>query len=130
MNTRAFFDFYYALYAKGGDDVVINTMYRKQGGVRKLFFDITKKREACEACIFTCFLENDNFKEQLLIYENEFKQSIERYKTSHWFDDDFDSNNKVYNDLLTEFVKLKELYDSLGMAMTFRDFLHIQNCFE
>ena len=26
-------------------------------------------------------------------------------------DDDFDSNNKVYNDLLTEFVKLKELYD-------------------
>ena len=28
-------------------------------------------------------------------------------------DDDFDSNNKVYNDLLTEFVKLKELYDDV-----------------
>ena len=97
MNTRAFFDFYYALYAKGGDDVVINTMYRKQGGVRKLFFDITKKREACEACIFTCFLENDNFKEQLLIYENEFKQSIERYKTSHWFDDDFGKEEKSHD---------------------------------
>ena len=90
MNTRGFFDFYYALYAKGGDDVVINTMYRKQGGVRKLFFDITKKREACEACIFTCFLENDKFKEQLVIYENEFKQSIENYAHSHWFDVEYD----------------------------------------
>ena len=94
MDTRGFFDFYYALYAKGGDDVAINTMYRKQGGVRKLFFDITKKREACEACIFTCFLENDNFKEQLLIYENEFKQSIENYKTSRWFNDDFGKEEK------------------------------------
>lgn len=28
-------------------------------------------------------------------------------------DEDFDSNNKVYNDLLTEFVKLKELYDDV-----------------
>lgn len=97
MNTKGFFDFYYALYAKGGDDVVINSMFRRKGGVRKLFFDITKKREVCEACIFTCFLENDKFKEQLLIYENEFKQSIERYKTSHWFDDDFGKEEKSHD---------------------------------
>ncbi|MBR3608648.1 MAG: hypothetical protein IKL50_02035 [Bacteroidales bacterium] len=89
MDTKGFFDFYYALYAKGGDDVVINSMFRRKGGVRKLFFDITKKREVCEACIFTCFLENDKFKEQLLIYENIFKETIERYKTSHWFAPDF-----------------------------------------
>ncbi len=95
MNTKGFFEFYYALYAKGGDDVVINSMFRRKGGVRKFFFDITKKREVCEACIFTCFLENDKFKEQLLIYENEFRQSIENYKTSHWFNDDFGKEKKT-----------------------------------
>lgn len=95
MDTKGFFDFYYALYAKGGDDVVINSMFRRKGGVRKLFFDITKKREVCEACIFTCFLENDKFKEQLLIYENEFRQSIENYKTSHWFNEDFGKEEKT-----------------------------------
>lgn len=95
MDTKGFFDFYYALYAKGGDDVVINSMFRRKGGVRKLFFDITKKREVCEACIFTCFLENDKFKEQLLIYENIFKETIERYKTSHWFNEDFGKEEKT-----------------------------------
>lgn len=95
MNTKGFFEFYYALYAKGGDDVVINSMFRRKGGVRKLFFDITKKREVCEACIFTCFLENDKSKEQLLIYENEFRRSIENYKTSHWFNDDFGKEEKT-----------------------------------
>ena len=35
-------------------------------------------------------MENDKFKEQLVIYENEFKQSIGNYAHSHWFDVEYD----------------------------------------
>ena len=47
-------------------------------------------------------MENDNFKEQLLIYENEFKQSIENYANSHWFDVEYD---------ITKHPKYKQLSD-------------------
>ncbi len=40
-------------------------------------------------------------------------------------------NVKVFDDFITmDEEALKKLYDSLGLAMTFRDFLHIRNYFE
>lgn len=90
MNTDRFFAFYNALYTGDNGNEVINALRYRKITLEKWKKDIFKKRRDCEACIFTCFLENDKFKEQLVIYENEFKQSIENYANSHWFDVEYD----------------------------------------
>lgn len=90
MDTRGFFDFYNALYTGDNGNEVIDALRFRKITLEKWKKDIFKKRRDCEACIFTCFLENDKFKEQLVIYENEFKQSIENYAHSHWFDVEYD----------------------------------------
>jgi hypothetical protein len=90
MNTDGFFAFYNALYTGDNGNEVINALRYRKITLEKWKKDIFKKRRDCEACIFTCFLENDKFKEQLVIYENEFKQSIENYANSHWFDVEYD----------------------------------------
>ena len=94
MKTDGFFAFYNALYTGDNGNEVINALRFRKITLEKWKKDIFKKRRDCEACIFTCFLENDKFKEQLVIYENEFKQSIENYKTSRWFNDDFGKEEK------------------------------------
>lgn len=90
MKTDGFFAFYNALYTGDNGNEVINALRYRKITLEKWKKDIFKKRRDCEACIFTCFLENDKFKEQLVIYENEFKQSIENYANSHWFDVEYD----------------------------------------
>ena len=90
MNTDGFFAFYNVLYTGDNGNEVINALRYRKITLEKWKKDIFKKRRDCEACIFTCFLENDKFKEQLVIYENEFKQSIENYANSHWFDVEYD----------------------------------------
>ena len=90
MKTDGFFAFYNALYTGDNGNEVINALRYRKITLEKWKKDIFKKRRDCEACIFTCFLENDKFKEQLVIYENEFKQSIENYAHSHWFDVEYD----------------------------------------
>ena len=90
MKTDGFFAFYNALYTGDNGNEVINALRYRKITLEKWKKDIFKKRRDCEACIFTCFLENDKFKEQLVIYENEFKRSIENYAHSRWFDVEYD----------------------------------------
>ena len=90
MNTKGLFDFYNVIYTYDKGDSVIKALCSGKMRFSRWVDSMFKKRKAFEACVFTCYLENDKFKEQLLIYENRFKQSLEGYVKSKWFDEEFD----------------------------------------
>ena len=90
MNTKGLFEFINVIYTydkgKSVVDSLCNGKIRYSSFTSKMF----RKRKAFEASVFTCCLENPNFIEQLLIYENRFKKSLEGYAQSHWFDVEYD----------------------------------------
>lgn len=90
MDTRGFFDFYNAIYTYDKGQSVINALRYRKMTFNHWAESMFKKRKDCEACIFTCFLENDKFKEQLVIYENRFKKSLSGYARSNRFSVEYD----------------------------------------
>ncbi len=90
MDTKGFFEFINVIYTydkgKSVVDSLCNGKIRYSSFTSKMF----RKRKAFESSVFTCCLENPNFIEQLLIYENRFKKSLEGYAQSHWFDVEYD----------------------------------------
>lgn len=90
MNTKGFFDFYNTIYTYDKGKTVINALRNRKITFSHWAESMFKKRKNCEACIFTCFLENDKFKEQLVIYENRFKKSLSGYARSNRFSVEYD----------------------------------------
>ena len=90
MNTKGFFDFYNTIYTYDKGQSVINALRYRKMTFSHWAEGLFKKRKNCEACIFTCFLENDKFKEQLVMYENRFKKSLSGYARSRRFDVEYD----------------------------------------
>jgi hypothetical protein len=90
MTTKGFFDFYNTIYTYDKGQSVINALRYRKMTFSHWAEGLFKKRKNCEACIFTCFLENDKFKEQLVMYENRFKKSLSGYARSRRFDVEYD----------------------------------------
>ncbi|MBQ8337093.1 MAG: hypothetical protein IJY44_06145 [Bacteroidaceae bacterium] len=116
MNDKKFFGFINAFNAQGGDKVVIKSLLAKKYSFWKWYCSVVKKREAFEECVFTCYLENDKFKEQLLIYENKFKETIERYKTSHWFASDFGQEEGTEDYYARKYHEVRKRQTELALA--------------
>lgn len=94
MDTRAFFRFIDSVYAFNGHYRTVEAMYNgklKLGEWKKRIGD---KRRGFEACVFTCCAENKEFKEQLYIYIDRFKTSLDNYEKSGWFENQFDINTE------------------------------------
>lgn len=116
MNDKKFFGFINAFNAQVGDKVVIKSLLAKKYSFWKWYCSVVKKREAFEECVFTCYLENDKFKEQLLIYENKFKETIERYKTSHRFAPDFGQEEGTEDYYARKYHEVRKRQTELALA--------------
>lgn len=90
MNTKGLFDFYNVIYTYDKGDSVIKALCSGKMRFSRWADSMFKKRKAFEGSVFTCYLGNDKFMEQLLIYENRFKQSLDGYAKSNWFDTEYD----------------------------------------
>lgn len=86
MDTKGLFDFINVIYTNDKGKALIESLCKGKVRYRSFTQQMFSKRRAFEKSVFTCCLENPKFMEELLIYENRFKQSLEGYSKSSWFD--------------------------------------------
>lgn len=90
MDTRPFFSFIDAVYAFNGQKRTVDALRSGKLRFGKWVESMSKKRRAFEACAFTCCAESPDFREQLTIYYDKLKTSVDNYEKSHWFDNQYD----------------------------------------
>lgn len=90
MDTRPFFSFIDAVYAFNGQKRTVDALCSGKLRFGKWAESMSNKRRAFEACAFTCCAESPDFREQLTIYYDRLKTSMENYEKSRWFDNQYD----------------------------------------
>ena len=90
MDTRPLFNFIDTIYAFNGQKRTVDAFCSGKLRFGKWAESLSNKRRAFEACVFTCCAESPDFREQLIIYYDKLKTSVENYEKSHWFDNLYD----------------------------------------
>lgn len=90
MDTKEFFSFINAIY--DGYNRNVSAMCNETISIEHWAGKLSNKRKAFEACAFSCYVENKQFRDKVVIYYNRLKESLINYEKSHWFDYDFSIN--------------------------------------
>lgn len=90
MDTRPFFNFIDAVYAFNGQKRTVDAFCSGKLRFGKWAESISNKRRAFEACAFSCCAESSDFREQLTIYYDRLKTSVDNYEKSRWFSNQYD----------------------------------------
>ena len=116
MNTKGLFEFINVIYTYDKGQSVVDALCRRKLRFSCWVESMFKKRKAFEACVFTCNMENKDFKTQLLIHENRFKESLEGYAKSKWFDEVYDRKKQPQEFFMQKYHEVRKRQIELALA--------------
>lgn len=116
MNTKGLFEFINVIYTYDKGQSVVDALCRRKLRFSRWAESMFKKRKAFEACVFTCNMDNKDFKTQLLIHENRFKESLEGYAKSKWFDEVYDRKKQPQEFFMQKYHEVRKKQIELALA--------------